>query len=398
MADSLTLSAVEDYDYISRPGSEYNLLEGTSYAEGVFGTVGNDYVLGHGGNDNLSGNNGDDYMKGGTGDDQIDGGRGSDTYLFGRGDGWDTIVSQYDDTVGKIDTLEFKSDITPEDLEFSLSDVSLAQTSLVIKVKGTEDGLTIQRFFYDGEVNSAYNPLQQIRFADGTIWSLDDIVAKVFGGTSEADVLLGTRGDDRLMGQAGDDRISGHMSNDYLFGGAGNDTLMGDAGDDILDGGAGADFISGGTGSDTYLFGRGSGWDTIASSPNDPTVGKTDTLEFKTGIRATDLVFSRSGNSLVIRIKGTEDGLTVQRFLYGDDVRNTQNPLQQIRFADGTSWNLDEIVARLHAGTSANDTLGGTVNNDIISGQGGNDKLYGRAGDDILDGGAGNDYLEGGGR
>ena len=46
-----------------------------------------------------------DTIYGGTGNDMLNGGAGNDTYLFGRGSGKDTI-STYDDTVGKIDTVQ----------------------------------------------------------------------------------------------------------------------------------------------------------------------------------------------------------------------------------------------------------------------------------------------------
>lgn len=75
---------------------------------------------------------------------------------------------------------------------------------------------------------------------------------------------------------------------------------------------------------------------------------------------------------------------------------NTYNPLQQIKFADGTTWGLTDILGKLFAGTANAETIGGTLNADTINGLAGLDYLYGRAGNDLLDGGAGVDYLYGG--
>jgi Ca2+-binding RTX toxin-like protein len=277
------------------------------------------------------------------------------------------------------------------------------------------DLIELNRYAGDGLRNSGWTGLETLRtWVEGAVGNagleaiLQDLhVARGsgnFAGTATGDILFGASGNDTVKGEAGDDTLDGGAGNDTLYGGAGADTLLGgdgndylygDAGDDVLEGGAGTDYLSGGLGSDTYRFGLGDGQDTIASI-NDTTTGKLDVLQFKDGVAASDVRLSTSGDSLVIKLAGTTDQITVQNFLYQDDPSNAYNPLQQITFADGTTWGLADIQAKLYAGTDNAETLSGTVNADTIAGQGGADYLYGKAGDDTLDGGAGNDTLYGG--
>ena len=185
--------------------------------------------------------------------------------------------------------------------------------------------MTVSNFFIGDGVSVRGYALEDIKFADGTVWSLADVKAKVLAPTAGNDQITGYAGDDTLQGLAGNDTINGRAGNDtlsggdgsdnltgaegddvlvgelgddslsgdagndsmdggdgadWLFGGAGADTLAGGAGNDslygggyygggglgdndTLDGGVGNDFLMGGMGSDTYLFGRGDGQDNI---------------------------------------------------------------------------------------------------------------------------------------
>ncbi len=115
---------------------------------------------------------------------------------------------------------------------------------------------------------------------------------------------------DYLYGEAGDDR---------LLGGSGNDTLYGGNGNDTLEGGAGNDYLVGNEGSDTYVFNSGWGQDTIYNY--DTTAGRSDVITFGTGIAATDVIATRSGDDLILSLRN------------GSDKVNSQ-----VRFADGTSF------------------------------------------------------------
>jgi Ca2+-binding RTX toxin-like protein len=351
-------------------------LDGGAGIDVVDGGDGDDIVRGGADNDYMHGDAGNDTLDGGTGNDNLFGGMGSDTYLFGKGDGQDYIYAISDTTAGKIDTLLFKSGVAASEITLGTTLGALG-TELIIKINGTTDQITVLGFLHEDNVTNAYNPLQQIKFADGTTWDLAAIQAKLFSGTDNADTINGTLNADTINGLGG------------------NDTLYGRAGNDTLDGGTGNDNVFGGIGSDTYLFGKGDGQDNLYST-SDTTAGKIDTLLFKSGVAASEITLGASGTSLIIKINGTTDQITVRDFLFEYNVVNAYNPLQQIKFADGTTWDLATIQAKLFAGTDDADTINGTLNADTINGLGGDDTLYGKAGNDTLDGGAGVDNVYGG--
>ena len=210
------------------------------------------------------------------------------------------------------------------------------------------------------------------------------------GGAGE-DQLNGEDGDDTLLGGTQNDRLDGGTGVDNLQGQEGDDTLYGQAGNDTLDGGTGNDTLDGGAGNDTYLFGVGSGKDTI--SAYDGTAGKLDVIQLGTGIASTGVTLKREGDVLVLSINGTSDTLRVSSYFTSDATAGYQ--VEQIRFADGTTWDVNAVKAMVMAGTAENDTLYGYATADSFSGLAGDDTLYGRAGNDTLDGGNGEDLLYG---
>ena len=389
-------------------GAGNDFVIGSDGADTLSGDVGDDTLIGGGGHDSLSGGDGSDTLDGGIGNDAIQGGRGDDVILFGKGDGQDYVYSDYDTRANRMDVLRFKDGVSPDEIVASRDG-----SGLVLSIAGTTDKVTVSYFFEGDNPRNAYNPLQQVRFADGSAWSAADIVARYLAGTAGNDQLLGTLDDDVINGQSGSDTIGGYGGNDVINGGAGDDNLSGNAGNDVIDGGAGNDYLSGGDGDDVILFGKGDGQDYLTYD-RDTRADRKDVLQFKEGVSADEIGLKRDGNALVLSIADTTDKVTVSYFFEGDNPRNAYNPLQQVRFADGSAWSAADIVARYLAGTAGNDQLLGTLDDDVINGQsgsdtiggyGGNDvinggagddNLSGNAGNDVIDGGAGNDYLSGG--
>ena len=144
-------------------------------------------------------------------------------------------------------------------------------------------------------------------------------------------------------------------------------------------------------GNDTYLFGRGSGQDTIIDY--DKTAGNLDTILLNNDVLPTDVAISRDGDNLLLSINDTADTLTVNNW-FKDESGTWQ--VEQIQFADGATWNADDIKLMVLEGTPGDDILIGYSTPDTISGLAGNDLIYGEGAADILDGGPGNDYIEGG--
>ncbi|WP_239324785.1 calcium-binding protein [Snodgrassella gandavensis] len=218
----------------------------------------------------------------------------------------------------------------------------------------------------------------------------------VFGQWCE---LLGKTVQDKLSVQSGSD------GNDILIGtnllGGGRDILYGGAGDDVLIGGIGNDELDGGAGSDVYEFARGFGRDIIRN--HDTGVNKVDKIRFTDGIVQDEVLFTRDGSHLLLKIRGTTDQITVVNFFTGDGHGGDQ--IDVVEFADGSQLDVEAIKALLLKPTEGNDiligyesddSLIGLGGNDVLKGQGGNDFLDGGDGDDNLDGGAGNDVLIGG--
>ncbi|HAD9381739.1 TPA: hypothetical protein IAU40_004437, partial [Salmonella enterica subsp. enterica serovar Albany] len=346
--------------------------------------------IGGEGNDTLNGGAGDDILAGGAGNDILNGGAGNDTYLFNRGDGQDTLRGDYHNTP-ETNTLKFGAGITADQVTVKRS----GSSDLLLTLAGSTDRILVKDFFYQDRPDSYYTPLQVVEFADGTRWTVEDLVAKALQATDGADTLTGTSGDDVLYGLAGNDVLNGQAGNDTLYGGEGNDTLNGGDGDDILAGGAGNDILRGGAGNDTYLFNRGDGQDTLRGDYHSKP--ETNTLQFGAGITADQVTVKRSGYSgLLLTLAGSTDRILVEDFFSSDRPDGTYNPLQVVEFADGTRWTVEDLVAKALQATDGADTLTGTDRDDVLYGLAGNDVLNGQAGNDTLYGGEGNDTLNGG--
>jgi Ca2+-binding RTX toxin-like protein len=223
------------------------LFAGSEEAETIIGSRGNDVLTGQGANDTLIGNSGDDVLEGGDGDDLLlggagrdilDGGAGNDvlrgggalwgnhaydsygegdTYRFGRGDGHDTIIED-SWLQGETDRIELKAGVAPSDVKLErVRTINGWQVSddLKITLRDTGETITVKNHFNE----SNRFAVEEIAFADGTVWDAEAIKSRS---------LLGEDGNDELRGFNGRD--------DIIQGGAGNDRLQGLSGDDVLDG------------------------------------------------------------------------------------------------------------------------------------------------------------------
>ena len=375
-ADSFT---VEGFTPMQPSGSVYNALQQVTFDDGTswnFATIaskvagqalpqteggaGNDTLVGTPGDDYLVGHGGDDTLDGGVGDDWLNGGIGNNTYLFGIGDGQDRITYENGVDAGRVNTLQFKAGVRPEDLRFKQVWDQSANgfDSLEISIAGTTDKITVDTYFRQSTLagttvsSRAVNPVQQIRFDDGTVWNMATIDAAVFSGSSGPDRIFAVGPSTIQAGNDGD-LLLGSEQNDLLQGGSGNDQLLGYGGDDTIDGGAGNDRLDGGTGNNTYLFGRGDGVDVISSI--DYTAGRLNTLQFKVGVLPADLLIRHidsgslgSTRGLDISILGTTDKVMLNGYyVYGVPPAGVNSPVQQFRFADGTVWNLADVEARI---------------------------------------------------
>ena len=331
-------------------GSGNDMIQGFSQSELIQGGAGDDVLQGRGGNDTLRGGDGNDVLFAEEGNDLLHGGKGDDvlwgwsglnTYLFERGDGSDLIG--YQSGAGAVGTIQFGAGIAPSEVLVRLLD----SVTLEFSIEQSRDRMVVNNFaspYGDG-------PVQTVRFADGTIWTYSEILARQSLGTDSDDAVKGGHGSDVLLGRAGDDALWGGAGNDNLHGGdgadqlrgqAGDDSLFGGAGDDVLHGGSGNDILIGGEGNDTYIFGRGSGQDVIDTS--DPGFGKVDVLQLGSRLRPASIALRRIGDDLLLSILGpAEHSLRVLDHFHADISRGTQ--IDQIHFGDGTLWDVATIAS-----------------------------------------------------
>ncbi|AXW07499.1 calcium-binding protein [Ralstonia solanacearum] len=410
-------------------GDGNDVLDGGADSDYLYGEAGDDTLQGGSGNDNLYGGAGNDTLEGGAGNDYLVGNEGSDTYIFNSGWGQDTLYN-YDTTAGRSDVISFGEGIATSDIVTTRSG-----DDLILSLRNSSDKVTVQSYF-NSDATGPYRT-DLVRFADGTSWDVAAIKTLVQVPTSGADNLYGYTSDDALNGLDGNDTLRGYGGNDTLCGEAGADTLFGGDGNDVLDGGAdndylygeagdnslqggsgndnlyggtgndtlegssGNDYLVGNEGSDTYVFNSGWGQDTLYNY--DTTAGRSDVIEFGTGIAATDVIATRSGDDLILSLRNSSDKVTVQSYFNSDATGPYRTDL--VRFADGTSWDVAAIKTLVQVPTSgadnlygytSDDALNGLDGNDTLRGYGGNDTLRGEAGADTLFGGDGNDVLDGG--
>ncbi len=325
-ADNDLLSGTGGNDTISGQGGNDTLssdagddaLYGGDGNDQLASGNGNDTLYGDAGNDKLLGGDGNDTLDGGAGTDQMNGGLGNNTYLFGKGDGSDTI--NLGSGAGTLNTLQFKAGVLPSDIQLRQawdSETAPYNSAVQVTIVSTGDSVTINGVFSGGYPTGTNNPVQQFRFDDGTVWDLTTIVAKLFAGNADNDLLSGTGGNDTISGQGG------------------NDTLSSDAGDDALYGGDGNDQLAGGNGNDTYGFNAGDGQDTVTEQ------GGTDSLVLGAGIADDQLWFQEIGNNLEIDVIGTTDRVTIANWYSGNG-----SHIEQIKTSDGKVL-LDSAVQNL---------------------------------------------------
>ena len=314
------------------------VLTGTANADTLVGGTGNDSLNGAGGNDTLIGNAGNDTLNGGTGNDSMTGGAGDDTYVIDSTT--DVIVEALNDG---IDTVQ--STLTTYTLGSNVENLLLGGTT----------GLS----------------------------GIGNELANLLTGNSGNNALTGGLGNDTLDGGTGNDTLAGGAGDDVYFvnvatdvvtenanegidtinsaltwtvastanvenitltgtgafnatGNGGANVLIGNSGANVLTGAEGNDTYSGGVGNDTltdtsttsndvYRWGTGDGLDTLSDA------GGSDRIEIGTGITASQVTLTRSGNNLVIGLTTGTDKLTVSNWYVG-----TANKIEEIRLANGS--------------------------------------------------------------
>jgi Ca2+-binding RTX toxin-like protein len=164
---SWSYDLADNFENLTFTGSSSVWGNGNSLDNVLIGNDAYNYLKGNGGNDTLDGNGGADELEGGTGNDEIRAGFGSNTIYFSQGDGNDLVVADVDGNMSaRSNTLRFKGGIAP-----SLIQVERIDTNLILRIRGSTDSVTIQKYFEGENPGNSLNPLQFVAFSDGTIWN-----------------------------------------------------------------------------------------------------------------------------------------------------------------------------------------------------------------------------------
>ncbi|MBA3031742.1 MAG: hypothetical protein FP818_01480, partial [Rhodocyclaceae bacterium] len=285
----------------------------------------------------------------------------------------------YDAGVIPQDTVEFGAGI-------SLSGLSLAwgrEEARETLDLSWNDGASQVRLVYPNADDPIGFGIEQVKFADGTTVGMADLMALAPFRNTSAPVAVGTLANlTATVGQP----FSYAVNRDAAVG-----SFLSDPDDTGTPDEAAVDYdayLSGDVGNDTFLFGRGDGnvlvWD------GDTTPGNMDTVQFGADIAPAEVAVSQNQyGQVVLSIAGTTDSLTLDSWLLSDG-----NKIEQVAFADGTTWGVTDIMSRLSfALTSGNDFLVGTATDGTILGGAGNDFLAAGSGSNILSGGSGSDEV-----
>lgn len=321
---------------------------GTSAEQALAGADRTDFLQGTADSDYLTGGEGDDLMDGGPGNDVLVGGGGSNHFIWGRGSGLDTLAADYGATTLSVGTLWVRAGVTPDQLRGRIAANNPSDIELVID--GTTDVVRIANFLAGPSASGVWlfsthnrvNPLNEVVFSDGTRWTREDLLTLALNGGDRSDYLQGT------------------TENDVLRGGSGDDTLVGLSGDDTLLGGPGQDRLEGGVGNTVYQFRKGDGADTITSRYQGGVRG-VGTLEFGADIRPSQLegkVSVANPSDAELWIGGSQDRIIIGSLLGGQgpdgmwrsSSENINNPIQLVKFADGTVWTAAAVETWIRTG------------------------------------------------
>jgi Ca2+-binding RTX toxin-like protein len=219
----------------------------------------------------------------------------------------------------------------------------------------TERGMPAgqDRIVLGSGVSSPNQGIEEVRFADGTVWDRNKLLSLA------------------------------------SLPGPGDDAIYGDSQANTLYGLAGFDWLQGNGGADAYLFNRGDGIDTIFD--NGPSA-EIDTVQLGYGIGAADVAVThgRNARDIVLSVVGTADQLILR-----DRLVTGSGGADQIRFWDGTVWTYATLVQKLGTGGAGNDLVFGDPGSGTLAGGAGDDRLYGSSGNDtyVYNVGDGNDRV-----
>ncbi|WP_199100682.1 calcium-binding protein [Dyella sp. ASV21] len=386
-ADGTTWNSATIYQMYLQSAGDHYLTSGsgdTVFAEGGYTTedennANNLIYLGNQGDQNFVLNN--QLLEG---VNTIIGGLGADTFAFSADSGTglgllhaqSSVIEQFNSS----DVVDFGPGVAPSQLQ-----VTTDGSDLILNLPSTSQfstrQLVIDNYFDHGNDGGG-----TFVFADGVSLTGADFLP-VGAGTASGhieNVLLQDTLGEQVVSGAGYD---------------GNDTLVGVAGD-TLEAGPGNDQLIGKGGAVTYLIGHSTGDQTITGSFDG---SGASTLQFAPDVLPSDVAVVRTDDqgTLEFILKDTGQTITLTNYFQG----TSNQGVQQVVFADGTTWNDQGIRAQAQLPSSYADYLVAQAGDDsLVAGSGadtlvsdgGNDTLVGGTGENTIYGGSGSDFIEAG--
>ncbi|WP_369056877.1 calcium-binding protein [Burkholderia gladioli] len=240
----------------------------------------------------LSRDGGAYYVDGGPGVDEIYGGGGADTFIFNQGYGRLRIYENQPTDLSSGTVLKLGKGLDP-------STITVTTNNGDVIIRQGTDRITLSNM---ADYPDHYG-VSQIQFADGTVWTAEELVAKArfINGTSE------------------------------------NDSLDGSFHGDVFDGKGGNDEIYGGGGADTFIFNQGYG--RLRIYENQPTDLSSGTvLKLGKGLDPSTITVTTNNGDVIIR-QGT-DRITLSNMADYPD----HYGVSQVQFADGTIWTAEQLI------------------------------------------------------
>ncbi|MBU8540642.1 M10 family metallopeptidase C-terminal domain-containing protein [Falsiroseomonas tokyonensis] len=412
-------------------------LEGSRYADALYGDGRTNLLRGLAGNDALYGGAGDDTLEGGVGADALNGGAGFDMASYENAasgvaatlDGFRNSMSY-----GADDEATRDAYASIEGLRGSAHIDTLYGNAQANLLQGLAGGDMLVGDAGDDTLQGGAGAdlmtggegfdLASYAGSDAAVSvSLETNTGS--GGDAEGDLLQGI---EALLGSDHDDLLTGDDMANRLSGGDGADTVVGGLGADTLDGGEGSDLASyAGTTVGIVVDMQAMGMSTgeaaldvlvsienlVGGSGNDTLLGD-GAINVLDGGDGDDLIDGRgtgdetvSGGDLLIGGAGNDTvsyesdsvgvfvhlGMNLASHDHGDD---TLSGFENAIGGQGNDALFGNDEANMLAGGNGNDGLEGGAGNDLLLGEDGADTLQGGEGDDTLDGGAGSNLLQGG--
>lgn len=329
---------------------QVEFADGTVWTEGqLFAMARN--IKGTTGNDTLQGTSGADLIDGKGGSDYEVGNGGNDTFIFNPGYGH-LEINETDYSAARNNVLELGTGISPDQISVSFDN----NQNIILTIGSNGDQIRLDGMGW--EWGNGWYGVQQIQFADGTIWTAAQVIAM-------ASNIQGTTG---------------------------NDTLYGSGWADIFDGKGGNDVEIGNGGADTFIFDPGYGQLDIQEREYDSSIQAV--LQLGAGIdeSAVTVRAGNNGSDLVLTDGITGDQVTLSVALF--DYTRGSTDVGEVKFADGTVWTAQELFQKETTGTPGNDTMYGSSAAEVFDGKGGNDIAYGGGGADTFIFNAGYGHLE----